>query len=78
MPKILHKLLCWHCALCFPVPIMLKIMSACILDKSLVITGGMCQRYNPRSMPSIWCTPQAPSCQSNIYTVLKAALREAD
>ena len=32
--------------------------------------------YNLRSMPSIWCPSQAPSCQFHIYTVLKAALRK--
>ena len=29
--------------------------------------------YNPRLMSSIWCAPQAPSCQTHIYTLLKAA-----
>ena len=32
--------------------------------------------YNPRLMPSIRCTPQAPSCQTHIYTLLKAALKK--
>ena len=27
---------------------------------------------NPRLMSSIWCAPQAPSCPTHIYTVLKA------
>ena len=32
--------------------------------------------YDPRLMSSFWCAPQAPSCQTHIYTVLKAALRK--
>ena len=36
------------------------------------------QGYNPRLISSIWCAPQAPSCQTHIYTVLKAGLRKAD
>ena len=35
------------------------------------------QGYNPRLMPSIWCAPQALSCQSYIYKVLEVALRKA-
>ena len=27
--------------------------------------------YDPRLMSSIWCAPQAPSCPTHIYTVLK-------
>ena len=34
--------------------------------------------YNPRLMSSILYAPQAPLCQTHIYTVLKAALRKAD
>ena len=43
------------------------------------LNGHSCGRgYNARWIPSIWCAPQAPSCQTHIYTVLKAALRKAD
>ena len=37
-------------------------------------SGHSCGRgYNPRLMSSIWCAPQVPSCQTYIYTLLKAA-----
>ena len=34
--------------------------------------------YNLKFMSSIWYAQQAPSCQTHIYTLLKAALRKAD
>ena len=56
-----------------------KPRTPCIQSTGIVVrlNGHNCG-YNPRSMPSIWYTPQALSCHSHSYTVLIAALRKAD